>query len=202
MKHRMLALSVLALTTQIAVSQARPTAERPFSQEVTVQAGGFFARALTDNGVRYKPTSTGSADFGYRLHFNRWLGVGADFDYFKDTQKYTTASATFASKTNVAAVSGGAVLNLPNPLTNRFSSFMMVGGGALIFRPDTKDAPFETKNAIVVGGGIDIPPSRHLAIRAQSKSFLYKAPDFGRADLHTSKFAQAMVPTAGVVWKF
>ncbi len=174
---------------------------RPSSQ-LTIQGGGVFARAVTVNGVNYKPTSAITIDAGYRFYLTHWLGVEGDFDYFRDSQKYTTSTFAFSQKANVAAVTGGAVFNLPNPLTKKFQSFFLVGGGALIFHPEGTNSDFQTKNAIVFGGGIDVPVARHLAIRAQAKTFLYKAPDFGMSELKVNKFTQAMVPSVGLVYKF
>jgi opacity protein-like surface antigen len=202
MNRSVLTLSILFSLSGFAVAQAVPSAyHRPASQ-INIQGGGIFARAVTENGVRYQPTSAGSVDVGYRFYLTRWLGVEGDFDYFRNRQQYTTSTIVLSQKTNVLAVSGGAVFNLPNPLTKKFQSFFMVGGGALIFHPVNLDASFETKQAIVFGGGIDVPLGRHLAIRGQAKTFLYQAPDFGVSALKVDKFTQAMVPSAGIVWKF
>lgn len=202
MRLSLSSVSFFFLSCGIAAAQADPTALIKPSSQITVQGGGIFTRAVTDSGVRYKPTSAGSFGAGYRFYVIRWLGVEGDFDYFRNSQKYTTSTLTYAQKTNVAAVSGGAVFNIPNPMTKKFESFFMVGGGALIFHPEGTDSNFETKNAIVFGGGIDVPVSRHLALRAQSKTFLYKAPDFGLTELKVNKFSQAMIPSAGIVYKF
>jgi opacity protein-like surface antigen len=202
MNRSVFTLSLLLSLSGFATAQAIPSAYRRPSSEITVQGGGVFARAITDNGVRYKPTSAGSVDVGYRFYLTRWLGVEGDFDYFRNSQKYSTSTFVLSQKTNVAALSGGVVFNLPNPLTKRFESFFMVGGGALIFHPEDTDTSFETRQAIVFGGGIDIPVGRHLAIRGQAKTFLYKAPDFAVPALKVDKFTQAMVPSAGIVWKF
>jgi len=136
MNRIFLALILPAAVCGMAVAQAVPTANRRPSSELNVQGGAIFARAVTDHGIRYKPTSAGSVDVGYRFYITRWLGVEGDFDYFRNSQKYTTSTFTLQQKTNVAAVSGSAVFNLPNPLTNKFQSFFMVGGGALIFHPE------------------------------------------------------------------
>ncbi|GGH17208.1 outer membrane beta-barrel protein [Silvibacterium dinghuense] len=202
MRKFLYSIGFFLLSCGLAAAQAEPTALLKPSSQITLQGGGVFSRAMSDDGVRYKPTSAASIDAGYRFYLIRWFGVEADFDYFRNRQKYTTSTFVLSQKADVAAVSGEAVFNLPNPLTKKFQSFFMVGGGALIFHPQNTDVNFETKNAIVFGGGIDIPVSRHLGIRVQSKSFLYKAPDFGQTALKTDKFAQAMIPSAGLVYKF
>jgi hypothetical protein len=185
-----------------AAQVAEPAALIKPSSQITLQVGGVFASPITDDGVRYKPASSSSMGGGYRYYLTHWLGVEGDFEYFHDSQKYTTPAFVLAQKTNAAAVSGGVVINLPNPLTKKFQSFFMVGGGALIFHREDTNSDLLTKNAIVFGGGIDIPVVRHLAIRGQANTFLYKAPDFGVSELKIDKFTQAMVPSVGLVYKF
>jgi opacity protein-like surface antigen len=172
-------------------------------QQVTLQGSGVFTRKVTDSGVTFKPTSSGGVLAGYRFNINHWLGVEGDFDGFRDSQKFLTSINTTALKTNVYAATGSAVISLPNPLTKKFQSFMSVGGGALIFDPqDTSLVPRQTRNVISFGGGVDIPVSRRIAIRAQAKTFMYKAPDFELSSLRTDKYVQTMIPSVGVVYKF
>jgi hypothetical protein len=63
---------------------------------------------------------------------------------------------------------------------------------------------FESQMAPVIafGGGIDVPFSRHIALRLQGKNYLYKAPDFGAGAPKLDKCVQTLVPTAGVVFSF
>jgi hypothetical protein len=79
----------------------------------------------------------------------------------------------------------------------------MVGGGAMIFNPSGTDfTALQTRNVIVFGGGADFPITRHLAIRGQAKTYLYKAPDFTFSNLRTTKYVQTMVPSVGLVFNF
>lgn len=172
-------------------------------QQVTLQGSGVFTRKVTDSGITYKPTTSGGVLAGYRFNINRWLGVEGDFDGFRDSQKFLRSTSTSTLKTNVYAATGSAVISLPNPLTKRFQSFLSVGGGALLFDPqDSSLIPRQTRNVISFGGGVDIPVSRRIAIRAQAKNFMYKAPDFEVSSLRTDKYAQTMIPSVGVVYKF
>jgi len=172
-------------------------------QQVTLQGSGVFTRKVTDSGVTYKPTSSGGVLAGYRFNINRWLGVEGDFDGFRDSQKFLTTTNTTALKANVYAATGSAVISLPNPLTKRFQSFVSIGGGALLFDPrDTSFVPRQARSVIAFGGGVDLPVSRQIAIRAQAKSFTYKAPDFEVSSLRTGKYVQTMIPSVGIVYKF
>lgn len=196
----LISLSIALCTS--ATAQVNPDAHTKLSSQVTLQGSGMFARSVTDSDVTYKPTSSVGASVGYRYNFTHWLGVEGDYDYFRDSQKYALSNTSVSLKTNVNVVTGAAVFNLPNPLTKKFQSFALVGGGAMIFRPTDGSIDFQTRNVIVFGGGVDIPVTRRIAIRAQAKTFLYKAPDFQTADLKIDKFTQAMVPSIGFVYKF
>ncbi len=73
----------------------------------------------------------------------------------------------------------------------------------MIFNPPGTDLPaLQTRNVIVFGGGVDFPIARHIAIRGQGKTLMYKVPDFTMTSLRTSKYGQTMVPSVGVVFDF
>lgn len=171
--------------------------------EVSVQGSGIFTRKTTDSGITYKPTSTGGFSAGYRFNINRWLEVEGDYDYFRNTQKYLTSTNSTFVKANVNAMTGTAVINIPNPFTEKLRGYAFVGGGALYFSPrDASLASSQAKDAIVIGGGDDVVLSKHILLRFQAKTFIYKAPDFGNVGLRSDKFVQSIVPSAGLVYSF
>lgn len=196
------ALWMMALSP-FAAAQAEKAVTNFPRQQVTLAAGGAFTRKVTDSGITYKPTSSGAAMIGYRYNILRWLGVEADYDLFQNSQKFNLANSDFRLQTNVHVATGSAVLTLPNPLTKRIKSDLMIGGGAMIFNPRSSGIEaLQIRNTIAIGGGMSVPVTRHIAIRAQAQTFLYKAPDFSNTSLHTNKYVQTMVPTAGVVFSF
>ena len=193
----------LAALCSFAAAQATETATRVPRHQVAVQAGGEFTRKVVDSGITYKPTSSGAGLVGYRFNINRWLGVEGEYDFFRNTQKFSVSSSSVSLRTNVHAATGAAVINLPNPLTKRVRSYAFVGGGALLYDPRDTDLIYrQFTNVIVFGGGVDIPIARHLAVRGQAKTFMYKAPDFTMTNLRTSKYVQTMVPSVGLVFSF
>lgn len=195
-------LFILAFPGFVRAQAVEATISMP-RQQVAVLGSGIFTRKITDAGVTYKPTSSGGGSFAYRFNINRWLGVEADYDFFRNSQKYLTSNSSYELRTNLHAASGAVVINLPNPLTKRMKSYFLAGGGGLMFHPrDTELIDPQFKPAIVFGGGVDIPVSRHLAIRGQAKTFLYKAPDFKVESIRTNKYAQGMVPSVGLVYSF
>lgn len=95
------------------------------------------------------------------------------------------------------------VISIPNPVAKRFTSFFSAGVSEMLLYPrDTAGFDRQPKNAITIGGGIDVPISIQLAIRVQDKAPLYKTPDFKVATLHTNKYVETMIPTAGLVFNF
>jgi opacity protein-like surface antigen len=178
------------------------------SKQITVQGSGIFTRMTRDSGLPYKPTSSRGILVGYRYNIIRWLGVEGDFDYFRNSQKYLTSTNTDLLKANVSAVTGTAVISIPNPLIKRLHSFVQVGGGALLFSPQDMnfDNPqsinWQTKPVIVFGGGMDIDITRRIAIRGEARTLMNKAPDFGFDSLRVDKYSQTMIPSVGIVFKF
>jgi opacity protein-like surface antigen len=188
---------LLAFCTLAAAQEAR--------SQITIQGSGVFTRKTNDSGVTYKPTSSGGIVAGYRFNITRWLGVEADYDYFKNTQKYLAAgnSTLLAEKVGVHAMTGAAVINIPNPLTKRLRSYVLAGGGVLLYKQrDTDFIDSQTKGAIVFGGGMDIPITKHILIRGQARTFMYKAPDFKFGALRTDKYTQTLIPSFGLVFTF
>jgi len=203
MLNKLLACTILILSCSSLRAQATYTAERAARQQVAFTVGGSITRKITNNGVTYDPTSAGLAEGSYRFNFNRWLGAEADYDYFHNSQKFLTSTSTFRLKSDVHTVTGGAVINLPNPLTKRIQSFLYVGGGEMFFvQPNATSFESQMVPVIAFGGGMDVPFSRHIALRLQGKNYLYKAPDFGTGAPKLDKYAQTLVPAAGVVFSF
>jgi hypothetical protein len=193
----------MAALCNFAGAQAVETARHMTRHQVSVQGGAVFTRKVTDSGITYKPTSSGAGLVGYRFNINRWLGVEGDYDFYRNSQKFITSGSSISVKTNVNVATGSVVINIPNPITRRFRSYAFIGGGAMIFNPPGTDfTALHTRNVIVFGGGVDFPISRHIAIRGQAKTLMYKTPDFTMGNLQTSKYVQTMVPSAGLVFNF
>jgi len=202
---RLFASVALILACSSLRAQATYTAERAARQQVAISVGGSITRKISNNGLTYDPTSAGLAEGSYRFYFKHWLGAQADYDYFHNSQKFATSTpaSAFRLKSDVHTLTGGAVINLPNPLTKRFTSFLYVGGGEMFFvQPNATSFESQMVPVITFGGGVDVPFSRHIALRLQGKNYLYKAPEFGTGAPKLDKYAQTLVPTAGVVFSF
>jgi opacity protein-like surface antigen len=89
------------------------------------------------------------------------------------------------------------------PEFKKVRPFALAGGGGIIFNPqDAKSIETQARGAFVYGGGADVPITKHVALRAEYRGLVYKAPDFDRSDLKTDKFPHSAVPSAGLVFTF
>ena len=205
MKQFLYEVSLLLVLCSFAVAQepTQPAAKQIARQQITLQGSGIFTRKVTDSGLTYEQTSTAGILAGYRFGINKWLGVEGDYDGFRDSQKFVTTGTDTYLKANVNAVTGDAIVNIPNPLTKKMKGFIAIGGGALIFDPrDVSSVDRQTRSAIVFGGGDDFILTKRLSLRLQVRNFMYKAPDFGISSLKTTKWTQTQVPSAGLVYNF
>lgn len=193
----------LALCPFAAAQGVEPSVKPLPRQQISVEGSGAITRKVTDAGITYAPETVAGFSAGYRYNLLRWFGVEADYSYLPETQRFTASGVTTAIKTDVHAATASAVFQFSNPLAKSIKSFVTVGGGTLLFDPRNNSAlKLQSKNAIQMGGGEDFQLSRRLLLRVQVSSFTYKAPDFGIASLHTNKFVQTVLPSAGLVFRF
>ena len=167
--------------------------------EVTIQGEGFSTKDSTGKGVENNPTYSGGFLAGYRYNLNHRFALEGDYDYFRNSQDYPKSDTKI--KTNVSAITGAAVVKLPE--FKKVRPFALAGGGGIIFNPhDAKSIETQARGAFVYGGGADVPITKHVALRAEYRGLVYKAPDFDRGDLKTDKFTHSAVPSAGLVFTF
>jgi opacity protein-like surface antigen len=174
-------------------------------QEVTIQGSGLFPEETTQSGVTSKPTYSGGVLAGYRFNINKWLAVEGNYDYFRNSQKYSNSAGLAFVPTNLHAVTGLAVLKIPTSGLMKYylRPYALAGGGAMIFDPrDTISLSEQTRGSFVYGAGADVLLARHMAIRAEYRGLVYKVPDFGLSPLRMDKFTHAAVPSAGLVFTF
>ena len=110
-------------------------------------------------------------------------------------------------QTDVHATTADAVVNLPLRL-GKFSPYVLGGGGALAFRPTENAGGFvpgastQTQGAFLYGVGADYPLSHRLALRAEYRGLVYKAPDFSLPSLNSESWTHTAQPSAGIVLRF
>jgi opacity protein-like surface antigen len=144
---------------------------------------------------------------GYRHHLYRWLAADASYGYARNTQQNFTSGGALDVRANVHQVTGAIVVNLPRRVF-RLNPYLLAGAGALVFDPtgnagqSAPGALRQTKAAFMYGGGVDFGISKHLALRAEYRGFVYKRPDFGLAALNSSATTHTAQPSAGLVFRF
>lgn len=204
MKSLLLLFSLALSLSPLAEAQTvAPSAQPALRQEIFLDGGVAITRKVSDAGLVYAPETVAGLSAGYRYNLLRWLGAEASYSYLPDTQRFTRSAATTVLDADVHVATASAVVQFSNPLAKSIKSFLTVGGGTLLFVPRNNSAlEVEKRNTIQVGGGEDIGLSRHLLLRVQVASFTYQAPDFALTALHTGKYAQTVLPSAGLVFRF
>jgi len=175
--------------------------------EISLQGTGFFTSDSNGQGVSRTTSDTGGFMVGYRYHFNRWLSAEGNYGYGRNTQKYFAGFGESRVQANVHAVTGDVALNLPLPI-RRISTYVLAGGGGLIFDPtgnvsgSIPGAGNQGRGAFLYGGGADYVLSQHFSLRGEYRGFVYKNPDFGLRALNTDSWTHTAQPSAGIVFRF
>jgi len=169
--------------------------------EITLQGSGFIGKTTNSSGIQNESTNSGGFLAGYRFNINKWIAAEGDYDFFSNSQKYVTSTGNFRTQTYTHGITGAGVLKLP--AFHGVNTFVLAGGGAMVFDPrKTTGIQSQTRGTFVYGGGADVPLVKHVALRAQYRGFVYKVPDFNVNQLKADKFTHAAVPSAGFVFKF
>ena len=201
MKRRLVVViaSILLLTIAAVAQEMR--------SEISVQGTGFFTKDSNGNGISRTTTETGGLEVGYRYRINRWLSAEGNYGFDRNTQRYLFGGGESRVQSDVHAVTGDLVVNLPLRLY-RFRPYVLAGGGGLIFHPtgngggSVPGADTQGKGAFLYGGGADYAWSRHFSLRAEYRGFVYQNPDFGLQSLKTNSWTHTAQPSAGIVYRF
>lgn len=175
--------------------------------EVSAQGTGFFTKDSSGDGSTRSTTDTGGFLVGYRYHINKWFSAEANYGFDRNTQKYFSSAAFSRVQSDVHATTADLVVNLPIKFFG-LSPYVLGGSGALVFHPTGNSGGFvpgadtQAKAVILYGGGADFGLTRHLALRAEYRGFVYKTPDFGVQSLTTNSWTHTAQPSAGFVYSF
>jgi opacity protein-like surface antigen len=162
---------------------------------------------------------------GYRYNLSPLFAVEGDYGWMRSTQNLLdlgNLGSAFGVSTNIQELTGAAVLT---PGSNhRVRPYLMAGGGAVFFHPTNNalDTALgignnvglnvnETKPAFLYGGGVDIGLTRYMALRAEYRGLLFKAPGLDIpgvsnipviGSLTSSSLTHMAQPAVGLVWRF
>ena len=175
--------------------------------DISVQGTGFFTKDTSGDGISRTTSDTGGFQVGYRYHINRWFSAEGDYGFGRNTQNYFGSFGESRVRSDVHAVTGDLVVNLPLPI-RRVKTYALAGGGGLIFDPtgntsgSVPGASRQAKGAFLYGAGADYALTHHFSLRAEYRGFVYKNPDFGLATLKTDSWTHTAQPSAGIVFRF
>jgi len=195
----MVAASILFVTVSALAQEVR--------NEVSAQGTGFFTKDSTNNGITRSTTNTGGFLVGYRYHFNKWLAAEANYGFDRNTQKYFSSGGFSRVQSDIHTTTADLVVNLPVRFYG-LRPYVLGGSGALTFHPTgnaggaVPGADTQAKAVILYGGGADFGLTRHLALRAEYRGFIYKTPDFGLQGLNSNSWTHTALPSAGFVYSF
>jgi opacity protein-like surface antigen len=118
-----------------------------------------------------------------------------------------TSTGAFNIEANVHQATGALVVTAPHKIIG-LKPYVLAGSGALIFEPTgnlggiISGATNQARPVFLYGGGVDYDLTKHLALRAEYRGFVYERPDFGLQSLHSGATTHTAQPSAGIVFRF
>ncbi|TAK17073.1 MAG: porin family protein [Acidobacteria bacterium] len=179
---RKTAITLVAMAL-VAVAAAAPAQAQTSTTGavVAVQGGGFSALTnLNDPGTAdYKTGFNLGAAAGYQV--NSILTVRGSFTFVRAETRGTALPAVIKAGTMMNQYRYGAELQLKAPLSNGVSPYLVAGGGAITFKPDTTPASDSiTKPAGKLGAGLNFEiPKSNASVFVEGAGWLYKFDHFG-----------------------
>ncbi|MGH9538602.1 MAG: outer membrane protein [Terriglobales bacterium] len=177
--------------------------------EVSASVTGNFPQESDGQGVAQVPSQSAGFLASYRFDLGPSSAVELNYAFTRNDQNYNFGVPIFSStsiQTNVHEVTGAYVF-APRK-SARLSPFLLAGGGALIFSPVNDfnnsflGAESQAKGAFLYGAGVDYTLFGGVALRAQFRGLVYKAPDFNVPGFSTGSWAHMPEPSVGVVFRF
>jgi opacity protein-like surface antigen len=175
--------------------------------EISLQGTGFFTKDSNGQGISRTTTDTGGFLVGYRYHVNRWLSAEANYGWDRNSQKYFSTGGFSRIQSDVHTATADAVISLPFRIS-KFSPYVLGGGGSLVFHPTANAGGFlpgadtQAKGTLVYGAGASYILTKHLALRAEYRGYVYKDADFGLKSLNTDSWTHTAQPSAGIAFRF
>jgi opacity protein-like surface antigen len=199
----------IALVTFLTMSLALAQESR---SEFSLQGTGFFTKATSGTTTSYSATQTGGFLATYRYHLHRGLSTEVVYGFDRNTQKFyysfDYSNAAIRIQSNNHQATAGLVQALPSFGKARFSPYVLVGGGALVFSPagtqsnTLSGAQTQAKASFVYGGGLNYALAKRVSLRFEYRGLLFSAPDFGFGGLKTNSVTHSAEPSVGLSFRF
>jgi opacity protein-like surface antigen len=192
--------------------------------EINLQGIATITNSTNDLISPYSATRSGGILAGYRYHFLPWFAVESDYAFTRNTQNFfDPLNLGQGVQTNIHELTGEAVISAGNH--HRIRPYALAGAGGLFFRPTHSASNLLlglgnnfgissniSRMAFVYGGGVDINLVKSLALRAEYRGLVFRAPGFDipglgglggiLGNLTTPGFTHMAQPSVGVVWRF
>jgi hypothetical protein len=191
--------------------------------EFTVSGTGFFTTSTNSNNLHYQTTQTGGVLAGLRFNINRWAAFEGNYGWNRNSQKYFTTGGLLATgiQTNIHQVTGDFVFKIPS--SGHAHPYLLAGGGAMIFDPESRAVLVATPNTIIAsgarastraqgafvyGGGADFDVTHRAAgkpgvsLRLGYRGYVYGVPNFGLKQLNVGRTLNTAAPEAGLTFRF
>lgn len=193
--------------------------------QINVEGIASVTQSTSNFILPYSATIGGGFLAGYRYNFSPLFAVEGDYGLMRNTQNlFDIAGLTngLGVQTNVHELTGAVVLTPGS--SRRLRPYLLAGGGALFFRPTSNGlnslfgvgnslgvSVSQTKPAFLYGGGVDIGITKYMALRAEYRGLVFKAPGFDISglsnipvvgNLASSNFTHMAQPAVGLVWRF
>ena len=204
MTHKTFNTLAVALSCALSALSASAQVYKLHQADIAVGGTGQFTTSLTSqsNFLPHQST-TDSAGFLLTLrdHPVSFAGVEFNYGYSKFSERFTTfTGARLAYEPASVHEATGAYLFHRN--YKRFQPFIGVGGGALFFNP-LQGTLSQTRGTGLFEIGAEVPTSnRHLGFRVQGRSLDYRAPNYNRPGLSSSRWVSTNEPSASVFLRF
>jgi opacity protein-like surface antigen len=191
--------------------------------EINVEGVAGITQSNSNFLIPTSATVGGGFLAGYRYNVSPLFAVEGDYALMRNTQNFLNVlNIGSGVQTNVQELTGAAVLTPGS--RHRVRPYLLAGGGALFFHPTNSAintllgignsvgvSVNETRPAFLYGGGVDFDLTRYMALRAEYRGLLFKAPGLDipglsgipvLGSLTSSGFTHMAQPAVGLVWRF
>jgi opacity protein-like surface antigen len=169
--------------------------------EVFALFEGFFTRPTSGTTVGNQTNNVGGGSIGYRFHFTSRQGFETRYGYAKNVEQYFNGGNETAVPVRIHELSIDYVYSL--------SKFMFLypyvsgGGGFLLFKPASgTNLTSQGRAAFTYGGGVELPVTESVSLRAEYRGLLYHIPDFGKSSLRVGRWTHTATPAVGLAFRF
>lgn len=175
------ALAIVAMAIPANAQTASSSTSNTTGAVISVQGGGFSSvNDLNDaKTANFKTGFNVGGGLGYQ--FNEVLGLRGTFTFARNESEGTGLPTLIKAGTKVNRYLYGAELVAKLPVAGGISPYILAGGGAVTFKPDTTpEQDSFTKPAGKVGVGVNIDvPKTNVSVFAEGNGWFYQFDKFG-----------------------